>query len=1447
MILDDTIKYSYLQIIGLNVSKTPKWAVENYDLSLLETTTKSIKEIKTDTNYIYAKGVHDDSALISFVKIGSHWHETIGSGTNFRWCLDGGNNDNENATKAVNKLKELIDKANNEVYLVVDNYPANKINSFSESDDLKTDTKALIKLKEMAGKNITNTCGYYRCLYEPSRMALGAVYIKINNQFINLAKAMLADEEASVKLNTDYLGTHKDVFKPESYDINNTTYADSFFDKAEELDDRKTIQQEIFGLNFDALKDWTVTIGDVTLFVPPTNITVISTTENQSMPILRAKGSMSKSSARVYRTLNMSIYFNEDRGINGYEKEFTAPNNQKLIYHLNGLRALISEFKFTPFLPIENKYINETLGIDAIVVTALSVSSIEGYPKTIRVDFTCREFDYLTYIPEIVDQMAPIDEYYNFFSMAFNWKTFRYYYQRPLMRGNEIAEKNYDFNSVDYNNAIFKNRTMLMPMNFLDSTVTFYIADENSLQEMLATKNEMMSMKANSINITEKEKAVMKKLSVLYNSLIDLTNTYEFQSNIEKLNTIKPSVSVDKILSGECNPSGIPNKSIIKVDLGNDSKDSLFADEDCIIISDILSSIQQEFRKANNNEAVGANFISSQTGYVSYSEKISDNEIAVYLAMHTEINIDSDTAKSISRDVSTYMNIPNDNVLSESGYHTLDITDIQTKGKPSLIIPIKCIFTKDNDNKYTLKQGSFSLDMDSPDISVLAYSKKFKDLNDKDKPSSTIEDSIKNLRFREYDAGAVRVKSYSVSMVNHIANIALKDAGSSAPQYLGGEDAMISLIIESTDENVIRTLSLLPQLSAYYMRKYHSVIPCWSVKIDSEFSRFFGIYEVMVENVQTSIQSSSMPVHTIQMDLRSVDRTYRVKESLRKIENIGNNSGRVHSKNFMNTQLKTFFQLENILAQAEIYPDLELPTIEEMKNIGYDFLRYKFQDNRVYVDPDFYFIYPNKISSQILREAIINSKESMDGVSVKFSDSTGAETELASAKKTGYSVVKQNDIAKYQSSLVAQSTDLSYASNSKQLSENIQQSKNAVSEKVIGGVQDYWIMGSDDIKPVFMEKQYKKEHQAYCDKARALGHDPDYFLSDDSHDNENLLLDTVNTNNTNTSNQTKQTTQLERDEQGQIDTSTNASDKATSIESIKEKVSFAEGKNIYQELADAREASQMIKNYLSLNYINEDVYDEVYGMEPSLDDVDEVSAKDVISMVIPLAITKNPQLFSEIHMKKIRSLITGVVDKFLSDSAITDILAKINIDCTSEKFKSTVKDIIYAIACGATGEKEYAGKKDATEWKPNADYIGVKVTDGMQANPQKDMVQSVSEGVESATSFGIFNIKQYDRNTYAKLTKENVINPWNKSDTVNTTHYLIDPYYRYNTIETIEKYKKGCITNPAFCTAAFMRICLYWLKRLIDMQAIPSIGLDIHSNSIIRELALYKLLKSSIM
>ena len=254
---------------------------------------------------------------------------------------------------------------------------------------------------------------------------------------------------------------------------------------------------------------------------------------------------MTKTGHHSVRTLVLHIYFNEDRGINGYAYAVTSPNGKEMVYQLNSLRSLVAQTKFIPFIPIDNDYINQTLGIDAVTVQALSVNSVEGFPRLIEATLQLQEFDYTSYVPELlVKNVAELGTYRNWFSTAFNWDTMRWYYQRPIMNGDALSEKDYDFNSDPFYQATLMNRTMLMPFQFKDSTMTFYIANQDYLDQMLQAKMELMRGKKTSIDIDDREKQMLQDLARIYDAVNSAAGSPEFQAHLNALNQ-KPLVLFD--------------------------------------------------------------------------------------------------------------------------------------------------------------------------------------------------------------------------------------------------------------------------------------------------------------------------------------------------------------------------------------------------------------------------------------------------------------------------------------------------------------------------------------------------------------------------------------------------------------------------------------------------------------------------------------------------------------------------------------------------------------------------------------------------------------------------------------------------------------------------------------------------------------------------------------
>lgn len=1365
---DNTYTF-YIKLLGLSDIHKAKWSLNSLKTSDLIIHTESLLDIKSNSNYIYDLS-HQDSDMISFINISNKYHEIVTvNDSSVKICIDGGSIDYEKAVNAANRLKDLINKSNNQVYFIIDNVASKNIKIDSQSSYILADTKAISSIEKICPDKTNIKSIYFRAMDEPKRYLTGVAYIKIDKQWINLAKALLSDDNLKLEYNTEYNGTNPTIFNIEKYNPETAFYADAFFDMSKQLDDRRIIQQKIFGTDFNSLNEWTVTIGDVTLFVPPTNITVISSIDNTSVPLLRAKGSMSKTGQHSEKILNFSIYFNEDKGINGYTYKTKTPNGQEIYYKLNCLRALISEFKFCPFLPIENKYINQVLGIDAVVVTSLSINNIEGYPKTIKADFTCKEFNYLTYIPDIIDPFNQPDKYFNYFSSAINWPTMRYYYQQPLLNGDKLAYKKYEFNSDEFNSITMQNKTLLMPMGFSSSNIEFYLADKTYLDELQSMYLDASRMFVSSgTTFTEDDKNSLSQLLFIYNSIKKISESADFQQEINNLNNIefKPAMSLDK---GSRYPKIFEVDNMLDPSIGLTKKARVCLDK-------AIEQIKVDLNNINNE--IGHNLIKT----ISYSyetQKINDSEYKAYYALNIKISNDLNNLGYVC---ANFLNIPLDRTLKNN----------------ILVIPISAMIKVENDDnnkpEYIVKKGSFKLDWDDADMQVLLFSPKYEELNIMSQSLNLTYKNTENIPFIKYDTGTVRIKNYSASLVNHISNIYLKDINGSAPQYLGGEDIVFSIVVETTSEDTVKALTQLPKLIATFSRKYKAIMPCYPLKVNSEITRFLGSFEMMIENVQTIASSDKSPVRTLIINMRAVDRTYRSREALKRIE--VDNSGKLFSQDIMEKQVKSYFDIQKTLAKTELYPDLELPTIKEMETIGYQFIRYKFQDDRIYVDPDFYFIYPNKLSSQIIRETYINCGKASDSTSTSLVDSSGGQSIIKSSSKVGYKIESENNTVQEQKKIAKEINDTLYSQKAKQEKEKKENNlKNTAKYKpdiAKGEIYDNWTI-CDDIKSLFMESESKQQYDAFIQTTKANNKTPEEAIN-----KENAYINANNNNNLN-----------------EDDTKTKNNNLTDSQEQIIENIEqvYTEGKNIYISLQTAREVSIAIDNYLKLNYINEEIFDEIKNYNS-----DNFKVQSTTGQVD--------------FYTQIKKVIESVVDKFLSDDAIVNpILKPLNINITDE-FKSIVKDIVYACACAQTGEKEYSDSSFATNWRPNESFIGVKVVNESQDNVGKDLAVDVEDGVNNAIEFGIFRIKMYNRNILAKIIKEDVYNPWETTNTVNTTHYLLDPYYRYNTIEVIEDYKKGCITNIKYATAAFMRLCLYWLKRLIDMQAIPSFRYDIQRQAL---------------
>ena len=68
-----------------------------------------------------------------------------------------------------------------------------------------------------------------------------------------------------------------------------------------------------------------------------------------------------------------------------------------------GLRALIAQFKRTPFLPVRNSLLNNTFNIYASTLSNMIVHLVPVMPNDLQVKLVCYKFNFSAYMPAVSD------------------------------------------------------------------------------------------------------------------------------------------------------------------------------------------------------------------------------------------------------------------------------------------------------------------------------------------------------------------------------------------------------------------------------------------------------------------------------------------------------------------------------------------------------------------------------------------------------------------------------------------------------------------------------------------------------------------------------------------------------------------------------------------------------------------------------------------------------------------------------------------------------------------------------------------------------------------------------------------------------------------------------------------------------------------------------------
>ena len=902
--------------------------------------------------------------------------------------------------------------------------------------------------------------------------SLGAVYIKDGStgNWINLNKYVLANTEHT-KANPQYNDSPElqqissgmsDIFNLWSYNRDNIDWVDSFNKiSSKSYEDRLELHKKLTGIDFLKIRDCALMIGDTLMLVPPTNIRNLNQVTHERIPVLRSKGTMAKQMDNVEHLLEISLYFYEEAGINGIPYVYTTPNGTTLEYKMDGLRSLIAQFKIAPFLPIENGYINDVLGVEAVALQNLSIQTVEGYPRLLKAILTLKEFNYRVFMPDlpIDDDMENTDEnrlsmLQPMFAKSFNWDLFRYYYQRSLIAGQKLSLL--EFASYDYNLMYYGNKNTIAPWIFCGpksnkGEISFYIPDEEWLSNALQLKKQR-----DNTPLTNSAGVVLSKEAMTY---------------MGKLKKLSDKISVIKDYSSN-DPNAIKFRQCI-----NDIFDIQNKKGGKIKLSiPVLEKNKTITNKAINTTNESMISITRKDNYAYLWSETRNTFINPLVdSLFEAINVDADLIKSIRLDEEISKNKLEDNYnviwkfkikLNLNSISDEDWTDIREVFAKELDIKVDEVF-KDEEisldyrmiftHKMTNLWEVCNLQIINPDnITSNGYYNTFKPIESDDEKalqtatydstasnetelgnSSKNEQNVEidfyvkdyknpaNMPFNPYIEG-VLCKTMGASISNTFTDVNIKAIEGQGPQYLGGQDTVIEVELITDDITVVSALNTLPTLASAMAKKYRRILPAWPIKVKSDLTSMLGVSEVLIDTMQVDTVEGFPGVYSIAIRMTSVDRTQRQKEALRRLD-VKPQGGKVDYNGNSNLSMKNYFSIDDELAKAELYPDLDLPTIEELSKLGFRFVKYSGK-KRMYPDPDFYISYAYPYTSMIIKKLVkdvisqqVLSKEGKESLQTfKFKDVMGSELTAKVEAYTGLNIVStDNDSARTYQDIVS--------------------------------------------------------------------------------------------------------------------------------------------------------------------------------------------------------------------------------------------------------------------------------------------------------------------------------------------------------------------------------------------------------------------------------------------
>jgi endonuclease YncB( thermonuclease family)/DNA polymerase III delta prime subunit len=683
-------------------------------------------------------------------------------------------------------------------------------------------------------------------------------------------------------------------------------------------------------LNLPVLSECTVRIGDVMLVIPPLSIQYNRASTSEKVKTLRTKQSTILRSGNTESTLSLQLYFHDLDSINGHEWE----NPNGLIYHMDGLRPLIAQFKKAPFVPIDNPYINDVLDIYDVALIDISVSTVPGFPNSLSATLRLAKFEITPFMPQIPGLGA-----------AINYPMMRWYYQEAMKE------------------HVSPLRTSLKPIDSANcGEFNFSIADETDLLRrqkaieklrVTATPEEIVEQVQNNESqfgrLINDAKAA-EKIVGQYDRYIKAKNDKRILPFIDEMDKEVPygqdkGISPTSLIDGgsddgleESLPDGVSGPPNYKIynhkEVWNDIYENAghisepiqaggyYAPWESAYWDASLVPIEVEEKYQIKAQAGSEEYLDENLNSIFWDSRLS-GYIWIYLNTGSNIGMFPDEYRS-----------------GEAGKN----------GSQLMIIP--GTVTNIEKIKKIVKAGK--------DAELGAQD----DIDEYNELQKIAQWTEGNLPLYPYEIDGLICTSINVAYQNHFAGMNMPGLEGPTMQYLGGQDPQIQVTFEANEEAVYDLRVMLEEVDRY-AREYRLGITSGFMGVENGLAGLFGIDSVIPEHVVVSTVPNFPGRFQVEMVLSGFNKTQRRSETLEGISPIYSTEGAVgdvnltdrhYSNGDMTAQDNGVFEYR--MRTLETYADLELPTYDELNaalpKVGADVLEYKNPTKTKFVDPDFY-------------------------------------------------------------------------------------------------------------------------------------------------------------------------------------------------------------------------------------------------------------------------------------------------------------------------------------------------------------------------------------------------------------------------------------------------------------------------------------------------------------